>query len=71
MAGQKFSFVIEPDLVEPLKAQAQKERRSIASLLNWLIAKHLEEQQGIEFEPKIQHGGDRRSEAAIGKDTKS
>nr|WP_290224321.1 hypothetical protein [Trichocoleus desertorum] len=64
MKGQRFTFTIEPDLYEPLKAQAKKERRSIGSLLNWLAAKYLEEQQGIEIEPTIQHGGDRKSDAA-------
>jgi len=61
MKGQRFTFTIEPDLYEPLKAQARRERRSIGSLLNWLVAKYLEEQQGISIEPTIQHGGDRRS----------
>jgi len=64
MKGQRFTFTIEPDLYHPLKIQAKKERRSIGSLLNWLIAKYLEEQQGIEIKPAIQHGGDRKSEAA-------
>ena len=63
MKGQRFTLTIEPELYEPLKAQAKKERRSIGSLLNWLAAKYLEEQQGIEIEPTIQHGGDRKSEA--------
>lgn len=62
MKGQRFTFTIEPDLYEPLKAQAKKERRSIGSLLNWLAAKYLEEQQGLTIEPTIQHGGDRKSE---------
>lgn len=61
MKGKRFTFTIEPDLYEPIKAQAQKERRSVGSLLNWLVAKHLEEQQGIEIEPTIKHGGDRKS----------
>jgi len=61
MKGQRFTFTIEPDLYEPLKAQAQEERRSVGSLLNWLIAKHLQENQGVAVEPSIQHGGDRRS----------
>lgn len=64
MKGQRFTFTIEPDLYEPLKAQAKKERRSIGSLLNWLVAKYLEEQQGLMIEPTIQHGGDRKSDAA-------
>jgi hypothetical protein len=59
--GQRFVFTIEPDLIEPLKAQAKKERRSVGSLLNYLAAKYLEEQQGLEIEPKVQHGGDRKS----------
>jgi len=50
-----------PDLYEPLKIQARKERRSIGSLLNWLAAKYLEEQQGVEIEQTIQHGGDRKT----------
>ena len=66
MKGQRFTFTIEPDLYEPLKAQAKRERRSIGSLLNWLAAKYLEEQQGIEIEPSIQHGGDRKSAASKG-----
>jgi hypothetical protein len=61
--GQRFTFTIEPDLYEPLKVQAKKERRSIGSLLNYLAAKYLEEQQGIAIEPTIQHGGDRKSDA--------
>ena len=60
--GQRFVFTIEPDLHEPLKEQARKERRSVGSLLNWLIARYLEEQQGVSIEPTIQHGGDRKSE---------
>lgn len=60
--GQRFTFTIEPDLYEPLKAQAKKERRSIGSLLNFLAARYLEEQQGVQIEQKIQHGGDRKSE---------
>jgi hypothetical protein len=62
--GQRFTFTIEPDLYEPLKAQAKKERRSIGSLLNWLAANYLEEQQGVEIGATIQHGGDRKSDAA-------
>jgi hypothetical protein len=65
--GQRFTFTIEPDLIEPLKEQARKERRSIGSLLNWLAAKYLEEQQGVAIEPTVQHGGDRKSESAKGK----
>jgi len=61
--GQRFTFTIEPDLYGPLRAQAKRERRSIGSLLNYLAAKYLEEQQGVEIEPTIQHGGDRKSEA--------
>jgi hypothetical protein len=61
--GQRFTFTIEPDLIEPLKAQAKKERRSIGSLLNFLAAKYLEEQQGIEIEETLQHGGDRKSDS--------
>ncbi|MEP0919423.1 hypothetical protein NC981_21570 [Leptolyngbya sp. DQ-M1] len=59
--GQRFTFTIEPDLYEPLRAQAKKERRSIGSLLNFLAAKYLEDQQGLEIEPTLQHGGDRKS----------
>ena len=59
--GQRFTFTIEPDLYEPLKKQARRERRSIGSLLNHLAAQYLEAQQGIEIEPTIQHGGDRKS----------
>ena len=59
--GQRFTFTIEPDLIEPLKQQAARERRSIGSLLNWLAARYLEEQQGIAVEPTVQHGGDRKS----------
>jgi hypothetical protein len=65
MKGQRFTFTIEPDLYEPLKAQAKRERRSIGSLLNWLAAKYLEEQQGVEIEPSIQHGGDRKSTKGV------
>ena len=56
------TFIIEPDLHKSLKLQAKRERRSIGSLLNWLIAKYLEEQQGLEIQPTIQHGGDRKSD---------
>lgn len=59
--ANRFTFTIEPDLYEPLKAQAKKERRSIGSLLNWLAAEYLERQQGVTIEPTIQHGGDRKS----------
>lgn len=69
--GQRFTFTIEPDLYEPLKAQAKKERRSIGSLLNYLAAKYLEEQQGVEIEPTIQHGGDRKSSAVKDGDEES
>lgn len=61
--GQRFTYTIEPDLYELLKAEAKKERRSIGSLLNYLAAKYFEDQQGVEIEPTIQHGGDRKSEA--------
>jgi len=66
MKGQRFTFTIESDLIKPLKAQAQTERRSVGSLLNWLIAQHLKETQGVAIEPSIQHGGDRRSKNAGG-----
>lgn len=59
--GQRITFTIEPDLHEPLKIQAQKERRSIGSLINYAIAKYLEDTQGITIDPTIQHGGDRKS----------
>lgn len=59
--GQRFTFTIEPDLYEPLKVQAKKERRSIGSLLNFLAAQYLSEKQGIEIDSTIQHGGDRKS----------
>ena len=59
--GQRFTFTIEPDLYEPLKAQAKRERRSIGSLLNYLAAQYLEQQQGLAIEPTVQHGGDRKS----------
>lgn len=62
MKGQRFTFTIEPDLYEPLRMQAKRERRSIGSLLNWLVAKYLEEEQGLEIESTIQHGGDRKSD---------
>ena len=62
--GKRFVFTIEPDLHEPLMAQAKKERRSVGSLLNLLIAKHLEEQQGLNVDLTIQHGGDRKSSAS-------
>lgn len=62
MKGQRFTFTIEPDLYESLKIQAKRERRSIGSLLNWLVAKYLEEQQGLQIQPTIQHGGDRKSD---------
>jgi hypothetical protein len=68
--GQRFTFTIEPDLYEPLKAQARKERRSIGSLLNYLAAQYLEDRQGVEIEPKIQHGGDRKSSTARRSDEK-
>lgn len=61
--GERFTFTIENDLFGPLKAQAQKERRSAASLLNFLVAQYLEDKQGLKIEPSIQHGGDRKSEA--------
>jgi len=64
--GQRFTFTIEPDLYEPLRMQAKKERRSIGSLLNYLAATYLEEQQGVEIEPTIQHGGDRKSDLKKG-----
>lgn len=59
--GQRFTYTIEPDLYEPLRVQAKRERRSIASLLNYIAAKYIEEQQGVAVESKIQHGGDRKS----------
>ena len=59
--GKRFVFTIEPDLHEPLMAQAKKEHRSVGSLLNLLIAKYLEEQQGLNVDLTIQHGGDRKS----------
>jgi hypothetical protein len=62
MKGQRFTFTIEPDLYESLKIQAKRERRSIGSLLNWLVAEYLEEQQGLQIQPTIQHGGDRKSD---------
>ncbi|MBD1857432.1 MULTISPECIES: hypothetical protein [Leptolyngbya] len=62
--GQRFTFTIEPDLYEPLRMQAKKERRSIGSLLNFLASKYLEDQQGLEIEATIQHGGDRKSTQA-------
>lgn len=62
MKGQRFTFTIEPDLYESLKIQAKRERRSIGSLLNWLVAEYLEEQQGLRIQPTIQHGGDRKSD---------
>ncbi len=62
MPGQRFTFTIEPDLYEPLKQQAREERRSVGSLLNFLIAKHLQENQDLSVEPSVQHGGDRRSQ---------
>lgn len=69
--GQRFTFTIEPDLYEPLRAQAKKERRSIGSLLNYLAAKYLEDQQGLEIEPTIQHGGDRKSSTAKEEDSEA
>lgn len=62
MKGQRFTFTVEPDLYEPLKDQAKKERRSIGSLLNYLVAEYLKAQQDLQIEPTIQHGGDRKSE---------
>ena len=59
--GKRFVFTIEPDLHESLTTQARNERRSVGSLLNLLIAKYLEEQQGLKVDPTIQHGGDRKS----------
>lgn len=59
--GKRFVFTIEPDLHEPLMAQAKRERRSVGSLLNLLIAKYLEEQQGLNVDLTLQHGGDRKS----------
>ncbi len=61
--GQRFTFTIEPDLYEPLKAQAKKERRSIGSLLNWLASEYLEEKQGVAIEPQVHHGGGKRNPA--------
>jgi hypothetical protein len=58
--GQRFVFTIEPDLHEPIKEQAKKERRSVGSLLNFLMARYLEEQQKLSITPTIQHGGDRK-----------
>ena len=58
--GKRFVFTIEPDLHESLTAQARRERRSVGSLLNLLIAKYLEEQQGLSIDLTIQHGGDRK-----------
>ncbi|MEH1784598.1 MAG: hypothetical protein V7L23_03070 [Nostoc sp.] len=62
MKGQRFTFTIEPDIYLPLKEQAKKERRSIGSLLNFLSARYLEEQQGIEIEQVVKHGGDRKNQ---------
>ncbi len=59
--GRRFTFTVEPDLYEPLKDQARRERRSVGSLINWLIAQYLEQQQGVNAESTIQHGGDRKS----------
>jgi hypothetical protein len=41
--GQRFTFTIEPQIHDLLKVQAKIDRRSIGSLLNHLVAKHLEE----------------------------
>lgn len=45
--SNRFTFTLEPALKELLKQQAEKEFRSVGSLLNALIAKYLEE-QGLE-----------------------
>jgi excinuclease UvrABC nuclease subunit len=42
--GRRFTFTVEPELYEPLKLQALRERRSICSLLNHLAAKYLADQ---------------------------
>ena len=59
--GKRFTFTIEPDLYEPLRSQAQKERRSVGSLLNWLAAQYLEQELGVAVEQTLHHGGDRKS----------
>lgn len=43
MAKQKFTTTIDTELLERIKIQAIKEKRSVSDLLEELITKYLEE----------------------------
>lgn len=43
MAKQKFTTTIDSELLEKIKIQAIKEKRSVSDLLEELITKYLEE----------------------------
>lgn len=43
MAKQKFTTTIDTELLEKIKIQAIKEKRSVSDLLEELIKKYLEE----------------------------
>lgn len=43
MAKQKFTTTLDSDILEQIKIQAIKEKRSVSDLLEELIKKYLEE----------------------------
>lgn len=43
MAKQKFTTTVDSDILEQVKIQAIKEKRSVSDLLEELIKKYLEE----------------------------
>lgn len=43
MAKQKFTTTLDADILEQIKIQAIKEKRSVSDLLEELIKKYLEE----------------------------
>ncbi len=46
MAKQKFTTTIDSELLERIKIQAIREKRSVSDLLEELITKYLEEKAG-------------------------
>lgn len=46
MAKQKFTTTIDTELLEKIKIQAIKEKRSVSDLLEELIKKYLKEDKG-------------------------
>lgn len=46
MAKQKFTTTIDAELLEKIKIQAIKEKRSVSDLLEELIKKYLKEDKG-------------------------